>query len=208
MDYKDEDEQVAAVKQWWDENGKFVIGAVVLAIAGNFGWTAYKDNKAATEAVQSDAFQKVIEASQGDDLDALLAAASNVQTSNPGSEYAQLATLFAAKALVEKGELEQAAAQLQGVLNAVTIDQPTGAEARLRLAGLQLAMNQTDEALSLASQSYPAAYQARALEVQGDALLAQGDRAGAKAAYQQAQNAEGGNALPLLTYKLNELADV
>ncbi|MGD2005940.1 MAG: tetratricopeptide repeat protein [Pseudomonadales bacterium] len=208
MDYKDEDEQVAAVKQWWDENGKFVIGAVVLAIAGNFGWTAYKDNKAATEAVQSDAFQKVIEASQGDDLDALLAAASNVQTSNPGSEYAQLATLFAAKALVEKGELEQAAAQLQGVMNAVTIDQPTGAEARLRLAGLQLAMNQTAEALSLASQSYPAAYQARALEVQGDALLAQGDRAGAKAAYQQAQNSEGGNALPLLTYKLNELADV
>ena len=110
--------------------------------------------------------------------------------------------------MVEKGELEQAAAQLQGVLNAVTIDQPTGAEARLRLAGLQLAMNQTDEALSLASQSYPAAYQARALEVQGDALLAQGDRAGAKAAYQRAQNAEGGNALPLLTYKLNELADV
>ena len=208
MDYKDEDEQVAAVKQWWDENGKFVIGAVVLAIAGNFGWTAYQDNKAATEAVQSDAFQKVIEASQGDDLDALLAAASNVQTSNPGSEYAQLATLFAAKALVEKGELEQAAAQLQGVMNAVTIDQPTGAEARLRLAGLQLAMNQTAEALSLASQSYPAAYQARALEVQGDALLAQGDRAGAKAAYQQAQNAEGGNVLPLLTYKLNELADV
>ena len=208
MDYKDEDEQVAAVKQWWDENGKFVIGAVVLAIAGNFGWTAYQDNKAATEALQSDAFQKVIEASQGDDLDALLAAASNVQTSNPGSEYAQLATLFAAKALVEKGELEQAAAQLQGVMNAVTIDQPTGAEARLRLAGLQLAMNQTAEALSLASQSYPAAYQARALEVQGDALLAQGDRAGAKAAYQQAQNAEGGNALPLLTYKLNELADV
>ena len=208
MDYKDEDEQVAAVKQWWDENGKFVIGAVVLAIAGNFGWTAYKDNKAATEALQSDAFQKVIEASQGDDLDALLAAASNVQTSNPGSEYAQLATLFAAKALVEKGELEQAAAQLQGVMNAVTIDQPTGAEARLRLAGLQLAMNQTAEALSLASQSYPAAYQARALEVQGDALLAQGDRAGAKAAYQQAQNAVGGNALPLLTYKLNELADV
>ena len=208
MDYKDEDEQVAAVKQWWDENGKFVIGAVVLAIAGNFGWTAYKDNKAATEALHSDAFQKVIEASQGDDLDALLAAASNVQTSNPGSEYAQLATLFAAKALVEKGELEQAAAQLQGVMNAVTIDQPTGAEARLRLAGLQLAMNQTAEALSLASQSYPAAYQARALEVQGDALLAQGDRAGAKAAYQQAQNAEGGNALPLLTYKLNELADV
>ena len=208
MDYKDEDEQVAAVKQWWDENGKFVIGAVVLAIAGNFGWTAYQDNKAATEAVQSDAFQKVIEASQGDDLDALLAAASNVQTSSPGSEYAQLATLFAAKALVEKGELEQAAAQLQGVMNAVTIDQPTGAEARLRLAGLQLAMNQTAEALSLASQSYPSAYQARALEVQGDALLAQGDRAGAKAAYQQAQNAEGGNALPLLTYKLNELADV
>ena len=208
MDYKDEDEQVAAVKQWWDENGKFVIGAVVLAIAGNFGWTAYQDNKAATEAVQSDAFQKLIEASQGDDLDALLAAASNVQTSNPGSEYAQLATLFAAKALVEKGELEQAAAQLQGVINAVTIDQPTGAEARLRLAGLQLAMNQTAEALSLASQSYPAAYQARALEVQGDALLAQGDRAGAKAAYQQAQNAEDGNALPLLTYKLNELADV
>ena len=208
MDYKDEDEQVAAVKQWWGENGKFVIGAVVLAIAGNFGWTAYQDNKAATEALQSDAFQKVIEASQGDDLDALLAAASNVQTSNPGSEYAQLATLFAAKALVEKGELEQAAAQLQGVMNTVTIDQPTGAEARLRLAGLQLAMNQTAEALSLASQSYPAAYQARALEVQGDALLAQGDRAGAKAAYQQAQNAEGGNVLPLLTYKLNELADV
>ncbi len=208
MDYKDEDEQVAAVKQWWDENGKFVIGAIVLAIAGNFGWSAYQDNQIATAAAHSAAYQRVLDADAAGDFAAVLEAAGAVQSSNAGSEYAHLATLFAAKALVAQDDLSSAATQLQGVVDAIGADQPTGAEARLRLATLLGAQDQADAGLTLLQANFPSVYQARVFETRGDLLMQQNQREQAKAAYLEAQAAPGGSDLPLLSYKLNELADV
>ena len=208
MDYKDEDEQVAAVKQWWDENGKYVVGAIVLAIAGNFGWQAYQDNRIATATANSAAFQQVLDADAAGDMQAVMAAAGAVQSANPDSEYARLATLFAAKALVEQQDLAGASAQLQTVVNATSADDVTGAEARLRLAMVLGAQDDAQAGLSVLEANFADVYQARVLEAKGDLLVKLGQRAEAKAAYLEAQAAQGGNELPLLTYKLNELADV
>jgi len=208
VDYKDEDEQVAAVKQWWDENGKFVIGAIVLAIAGNFGWNAYQDNQVATATANSAAFQRVVDADASGNPAAVIEAAGAVQSTNPGSEYAHLATLFAAKALVTQGDLTGAQAQLQGVVDAVSADQPTGAEARLRLARVLGELDQADAGLAVLNAAFDTVYLARVLEARGDLLVQQNLREQAKAAYLEAQAAPGGNELPLLNYKINELADV
>jgi len=208
VDYKDEDEQVAAVKQWWDENGKYVVGAIVLAIVGNFGWQAYQDNQVATATANSAGFQQVLDADAAGDMDALMAAAGAVQSDNPDSEYARLATLFAAKALVAQDDLAGAAAQLQTVVASTQVTDVTGAEARLRLAQVLAAQGDAQAGLDILNGNFDAVFQARVLEARGDMLVQLGQRAKAKAAYLEAQAAQGGNQLPLLNYKLNELADV
>jgi len=42
-DHLQEEEQLDAIKQWWDENRVSVIAAVVLTIGGSFGWSQYQD---------------------------------------------------------------------------------------------------------------------------------------------------------------------
>ena len=43
-DHLQEEEQLDAIKQWWDENRVSVIAAVVLTIGGSFGWSQYQDH--------------------------------------------------------------------------------------------------------------------------------------------------------------------
>ena len=37
-----EEEQVAAIKSWWKENGKSLVLTVAGVLAGVFGWKAWK----------------------------------------------------------------------------------------------------------------------------------------------------------------------
>ena len=36
--YKTEEEQVEAIKKWWNENGKSIIVGIVVGITAIFGW--------------------------------------------------------------------------------------------------------------------------------------------------------------------------
>lgn len=208
MEIRDDEEQVQAIKQWWDENGTYVIGAVGLAIAGTFGWDFYQSQQADANLARSDAYQQVLQAANSENPAQLLDTAGLVQQQHADTEYAKLATLFAAKALVETGDLTGAAAQLEGLRNSIAVTDPVGAEARLRLAAVYMGLGQHDQALAQLGDGFTAAYEARALEMRGDVLLAKGDRVEAKAAYQRASEAEGAVSLPLLRIKLDDLADV
>jgi len=48
QNYSSNDEQLDAIKHWWDENGKSVIAGVVLAAAAVVGWTGYSEWKERT----------------------------------------------------------------------------------------------------------------------------------------------------------------
>ena len=41
-DHLEDDEQVEALKRWWDENGKSTMVAIALAVAGTVGWQQYQ----------------------------------------------------------------------------------------------------------------------------------------------------------------------
>ena len=45
VDYKTEEEQIEAVKRWWNENGRAVVFAVVIGVSGSFGWQFWQDSK-------------------------------------------------------------------------------------------------------------------------------------------------------------------
>ena len=208
MEIRDDEEQVQAIKQWWDENGTYVIGAVGLAIAGTFGWDFYQSQQADAALARSDAYQQVLTAANSQDPAQLLESAGLVQQQHADTEYAKLATLFAAKALVETGDLAGAATQLEGLTNTISATDPVGAEARLRLAAVYMGLGEHDQALAQLGDGFADAYQARALELRGDVLMAKGDRVEAKASYERAAQSASAGSLPLLRIKLDDLADV
>ena len=43
--YRTEDEQVEALRRWWNENGRSTLAAVVIVLAAGFGWRAWQANE-------------------------------------------------------------------------------------------------------------------------------------------------------------------
>jgi len=188
-DHLQEEEQLDAIKQWWQENRVSVIGAVVLALGGSFGWSQYQDYTSANAVAAADAYDAILlEREAGESADQLAVLAGNIRDDNGSVVFAEFAALQVAAAAAEDGDFELAKSELESVLAGVERDSTLGQLAQLRLAKVQAALGQEDEAiaiLQLGSDSFPVSY----AQVLGDIHLAAGREAAALEAYQTAQTA-------------------
>src|SRR5260221_3851845 len=154
----EEQEQLAALKAWWKENGgAILLGAtlVLAAIAAWNGWMWYERSQSAQAAVLSDTLQK---AARANDLKATRETAGAILESYPRSAYAPLAALLSAKVHFQAGDLKTARAQLQWVIERSGSDE-IRAIATLRLASVLLDDNEPDFALkNLESQPFAGIY--------------------------------------------------
>ena len=57
---KTEEEQIAALKKWWSDNGKSLLIGIGVALAIVFGWKAYQNNLIQTKAEASSLYQQLI----------------------------------------------------------------------------------------------------------------------------------------------------
>lgn len=181
-----EEQQLAAIKEWWKENGSSIVTGVVLGLAVLFGgkaWFAYQErtaqNAANVYAVMMHALQAGDALNTGEKAGILLADYGN-------TPYASLGALALARIRLEEGETAAARGQLQWVLD----NSDSGIFrniARLRLGRVLLASGELDAAQALAGQAESAeAFGALFTELQGDILRARGDLAAASDAYRQA----------------------
>ena len=188
-DHLQEEEQLDAIKQWWQENRVSIMGAVVLALGGSFGWSQYQDYTAENAIAAADAYDAIlIERDAGVPADQLAAIAQSIRDDNGSVAFAEFAALQVAAAAAEEGEFELARAELEKVMAVVELDSTLGQLAQLRLAKVKAALGQEDEAiaiLELGSDSFPVSY----AQVLGDIHLAAGREAAALEAYQTAQTA-------------------
>ena len=188
-DHLQEEEQLDAIKQWWQENRVSIIGAVVLALGGSFGWSQYQDYTAENAIAAADAYDAIlIEREAGESADQLAALAQSIRDENGSLAFAEFASLQVAAAAAEEGDFDLAKVELEKVVAGVELDSTLGQLAQLRLAKIKAASGQEDEAiaiLELGSDSFPVSY-AQAL---GDIHLAAGREAAALEAYQTAQTA-------------------
>lgn len=188
-DHLQEEEQLDAIKQWWQENRVSVIGAVVLALGGSFGWSQYQDYTSANAVAAADAYDAILlEREAGESADQLAVLAGNIRDDNGSVAFAEFAALQVAAAAAEDGDFELAKSELETVLAGVELGSTLGQLAQLRLAKVQAALGQEDEAiaiLELGSDSFPVSY----AQVLGDIHLAAGREAAALEAYQTAQTA-------------------
>ncbi len=207
-DHLQEEEQLDAIKQWWDENRVSVIAAVVLTIGGSFGWSQYQDHAVSTADAAANAYDEVLQLKlSGESAEQLAVMSRGLRERHAGDAFADFASLQVASAAVEAGDLALAQRELESVMVSVDLETTVGQLAQLRLARVLAANGNEARALAileLGSDSFPASY-AQAL---GDIHLAAGRQTQALEAYRTAQTASLslGGQLGLVDLKVSGLA--
>lgn len=206
MSYITEEQQVEELKSWWKENSKVIIATFVLVIGGVFGWRYWQSEQINSRMLTSNSYEQVLQAYQ-QNPQANGALLQKFVDDNPKSSYAVFALFEQAKSAVAQNDLSLAESSLQ---QAVTISQDSNLKsiAALRLAELQVQQQKYDAAQSMLNAVSDSAWQGSKQQLLGDILLAKGDGAAAKTAYQQALSNENLNSLDrqLLQLKVDSLA--
>ncbi|MFT4192018.1 MAG: tetratricopeptide repeat protein [Comamonas sp.] len=181
----EEQEQVDQLRHLWKTYGTPITALVLLALLAYAGWTGYGywQNRQSTRAALIN--EQVQTAAQAKDWAALERALGDVRQQYAGTDYAQQASLTAAKAFHDAGKPEQARQALEWLAQSGR-NEGYKAVARLRLASLALEAKDYAGALKQLEGDWPTAFQALAADKRGDVLLAQGQREAARAAYEAA----------------------
>jgi predicted negative regulator of RcsB-dependent stress response len=198
-----EEEQVEALKKWWKENGRSVIGGVVIGLGAVFGWqywTEHQQNLANQASIRFEQLNQSVAAGAYDAAEKQAAALIN---DHQGTPYALFSALELAKVKLAGKDTQGALAQLQWVVENSSEAGFTEI-ARLRMARIQLAEGNTEAASSLIAAAGDAAFGGEYAELRGDVARAKGDIKAARAAYREALSNAVSNA-SLVQMKLDDL---
>lgn len=179
-----EQEQVDALKAFWQQYGNLITWALVAALlvyAGITGWQWWQREQAGHAGAMFDEFERVANAG---DLDKTMRVWADLKERYPRTAYAQQAAMLTAKLQLDKGKSDDARASLTWVIEHA-VEDDYKALARLRLAALLLDAKQYDDALKLLDAVPAGPYAALAADRRGDVLMAQGKKDAARAAYEQ-----------------------
>ena len=201
--YNSEEQQVEAIKSWWQENGKSIIAGVVIGFIGLFGWRFYNDHIRQKNEAAAAEYQTMMQ-SLGEKHDKAFDAVAQFADSHKDT-YGDLARLQLASDAVKAGKLDLAAAQLRKVSEQAQ-DETFKPVAAIRLARVLTAQNKFVEALKVLNSVADEQYKAAVAEAKGDALLASAQPEKAREAYNAAIQAGKNGANPVLQMKLDDLA--
>lgn len=210
--YDTDEEQIEALKSWWQKYGNTLISAIILFLVAYFGINWYQGKQLSQREAASDVYQQILDLtdnagqiSDGDREQAVTLIAQ-LKTDWSDSTYAVYAALQSAALAVEKNDLNTAASELRWALEHSDEEQLSNT-IQLRLARVLNAQGDTDGAMAMLTVTeglQSVGYN----ELKGDILLAQGDVAGARSAFQAAMDTARVNGLnrPVLEMKLDDLA--
>ncbi|REL30480.1 YfgM family protein [Thalassotalea euphylliae] len=202
--FETEEQQVEAIKKFWHEYGNYLIGGLVVGLSGFVGFNFYKDSKLEGEMAVASKYQAVID-SQTADHEAFKANAEQFIQNNADSSYASLTALSLAKDAAEHQDWEKAATHLQQAIDKAS-NAGIKSIATVRLARVQIQLEQFDKALATVGGEQSEAFKAAIEEIKGDAYLKQGKVELARNAYQAAIDADGLATNPSLQLKIDDLA--
>ncbi|MES2510874.1 MAG: tetratricopeptide repeat protein [Pseudomonadota bacterium] len=202
----EEQEQLDELKHFWKQYGDIITWALIIVFGAVAAWNGYQywQGKQASQAtVLYDEVERAVVSGDMARLDRSLA---DMKDRFGGTVYAGQAGLLAAKAYYDKGNVDASRAALSWVVDKAS-DEAYQSIAKLRLAGILFETKAYDDALKLASGSFPKDFVPLAADRRGDILAAQGKKAEAKAEYQAAYKAldERSEYRRLVEVKLNAL---
>lgn len=181
----EEQEQLDAIKHFWQRYGNLitwtVIGALGVFAAYN-AWNWYERDRSAKAALLFDEIDRAV---QVGDIDKAGRAFGDMKERYGSTTFASQGGLLLARLQFDKGQLDAARGSLEWVA-ARGGEKEYPIVAKLRLAGVLLDEKKYDEALKALPTDAPKAFAALAADRRGDILAAQGKADEAIAAYRSA----------------------
>ena len=202
--YQTEEQQVEAIKGYWQENGNYIIAGIVLGLVGFVGFNFYQENVSAKEVAVANSYQTLMESTAKDDK-AFVEQANQFITTNASTSYAPLTGLALAKQAASHQDWAQAKKHLEAVIKSAPTAGIKGI-ASLRLARVQVQLAEYEQALATLSTPLGESFNAAVAEIKGDIYLKQSKKELARNAYQAAIDADGLATSPSLQMKLDDLA--
>lgn len=183
--YRTEEEQVEALKKWWQENGKSITAGVVIGLVSIFGWRGYSQHVDVQNQIASTLYEQMIGAARNEDLEDSRNYAERIIAEHDSTTYAIFARLMLAKLAAQDNKLDEAEIHLRWVLennDQAELEHVT----KLRLARVYIAADKLDQAGKLLNTSNTGKFIARYDELRGDLLVKQGKPDEARVAYENA----------------------
>jgi len=178
--YRTEEEQIEAIKNWWNDNGKGIVAAVVVGVVASVGWQWWQGSQVDKSERASLVYNELIELSANNELSPAQQVrvdelAATLKEDFGGTGYAKLADLVIAAELVERGEAERAYATLEALENDVASDPTLYGLVKLRRARLQATVNDAQSALATLETLVQGEYAALARMAMSDIELNDGN---------------------------------
>lgn len=188
MDRNDE-EQLAVLRDWWHRNGVSVMAGLLMAAVGAGGWWGYDLWQERTAQQSAAAYQEFLQAARlGGSPDEIQEAVRRLQEDHGGSAYAAMATLQLARQQLEAGDYEQAAETLAWVQHNAE-DSALEQLARLRRAEALAGAGDLDGALAVVGTDPGTGFVGAFEAMRGDLLQERDRREEAVEAYRRALEA-------------------
>lgn len=203
-----EEEQLNQLKNWFKENGKYLVAGVLLGVGSIVGYRSWDGMQTERARMASAAYEDVRDAAAAGNTDKARQLGSALIAEFPASPYATHTALSLAVVALEAGNADEAVRQLRWVLDSDARDSLKHV-ARLRLARVQLfSQNKAQSAIDSLENQTGGEFAALYEELRGDAWLALDKPEQARAAYESALDLwdpDLGSA-DLLQMKLDDLA--
>lgn len=203
----EEQEQIAALRHFWNRWGGLISWALIVVLAALTAWNGWQLWQRHKAQAASRLFDEISAAVQAEDMARVERVLSDMQARSGGTTYGAYGGLLAARALEAASRPEQAQAALAWVSGSAPNDGQK-ALARLRLAAMQLDAKAYDAALGTLEAAFPPQFAALAADRRGDVLLQQGKREDAVREYGRAYQglaASGDGYRRMVGIKLNAL---
>ncbi|RDE95383.1 hypothetical protein DPW03_06915 [Aggregatibacter aphrophilus] len=199
----EEEQELSAIKAWWNENYKFIIVCFVIAFGGVFGWNYWQSHQMQKIHSASAEYEQAL-FNYAKDPKAQAEQFSQFIKNHEKTSYAVLALLDKAKIAVENNDFTLAEDALKQAM-AQSTDDILSSITALRLASVQFQLGQFDPALDSLKLVKEQAWSGAKNILAGDIQLAKGDKEAAKASYQQAQQHASPLEQQLIQVRLNNL---
>jgi predicted negative regulator of RcsB-dependent stress response len=183
-----EEENTEFLGSLWDKYKYLILLSLVLFGAGIFGWESWSQNRLSNLQDSADMYESFINSLNDDDSDQKVLA-DQIIKKYPNTLYADLVTFHLAKISVEEEDLNKAEEHLMWILQRHDSKwgsdfDPIEATARLRLARVLIANDNSNKALAIINDSENMSSSLH--EVKGDAEEKLGSFAEAKLSYLKA----------------------
>ena len=181
-EYLSEKEQVEKLKQWWSENGRYILAGLILGVAGLVGWNKWQDHKVARADAGSDMFVALLTALNESESTIAMELGQQLMDEYSDTPYAAQSALAMARFHLSQAEPARSEELLLYVLTE-SADKELRHIARLRLARVQMEQDNFAAAIQTLTIADTESFTARYHELRGDARLGLGEREAARDEY-------------------------